>query len=59
MLFHLYDLSMLLQCQILELNGGKVSHNVVRAFRSEHYRLFQLALHAVFYIVSFFSSVFQ
>ncbi len=39
---------MLLQCCIVVLNDAKVSHNEVRAFGSELYRLFRLVLQAVF-----------
>ncbi len=39
--------------------GTRVSHNEVHAFRSEPCRLFQLALHNVFYSVFFFKLCFQ
>ncbi len=42
---------MLLQCRILVLNDAKASHNEVHVFGSELCRLFQSALHAVFYNV--------
>ncbi len=42
---------MLLQCRLLVLIDASASHNEVHAFRSEPCRLFQLALHAVFYSV--------
>ncbi len=42
---------MLLQCQMLMLNDAKALHNEVHAFGSEPCRLFQLALHDVFYSV--------
>ncbi len=48
---------MLLQCRTLVLNYVKVSHNEAHAFGSEPCRLFQLALHVVFYR-DFFDSIF-